>query len=85
MFQICLFSLLTIFSLCCMHSSLSADSILYDPEIDKTSKQLRKEARLRALGSVISVPKPTKSIVEIDFCTETKMIDNNYNACLAVV
>ena len=38
--------LLLIFSLSCMHSSLSADNLLYDPEIKKTTKQLRKKARL---------------------------------------
>ena len=57
-----------------MRSSVSADSLLYDPEIEKTARQLRREAksrRIQATSSATLVPEPIENIVDIDFVTET--------------
>ena len=67
-----------------MRSSVSADSLLYDPEIEKTAKQLRKEARTRRAstsGSATLTPELTENIVvaEIDSETEPEMAEDNNN------
>ena len=84
MFQFCLFVLLLIFSLFCMRSSLLADSLLYDLEIEKTAKQVRKEARIRRArtsGSVTLEPELSENIgvVEIDLETESEIAEDNNN------
>ena len=58
---------------------MSADSLLYDPEIEKTVKQLRKEARSRrtqATGSETLAHEPTENIVDIEFGAGIEMAED---------
>ena len=62
-----------------MRSSVSADSLLYDPEIEKTAKQLRREARSRrtqATESEILAPQPTESVADIEFGAGIEMAED---------